>query len=95
MGQAKHKQINHASVTTSGARTWVAVEARTHHKGWLKMDTTRPKKTCEAKNHLAQNRDTRAETVQNLSWGDAQHTARGIEWRVLIEALCPIGDEEE
>ena len=33
-----------------------------HLKGRLKMDTTRQKKTWEAKNHLAQNCDTRAET---------------------------------
>lgn len=32
----------------------------------------------------------------NLSWGEAQHAARDrIQWRVLIEALCPIGDEEK
>jgi hypothetical protein len=31
----------------------------------------------------------------NLSWEEAQHAARDrVEWRVLIEALCPIGDEE-
>ena len=33
-----------------------------HLKGRLKMDTTRQKKTWEAKNHLAQNCDTRAGT---------------------------------
>ncbi len=32
----------------------------------------------------------------NLSWGEAQHAARDrMHWRVLIEALCPTGDEEE
>ena len=32
----------------------------------------------------------------NLSWGEAQHAARDrMQWRSLIEALCPIGDEEE
>ena len=31
----------------------------------------------------------------NLSWGEAQHAARDrVELKVLIEALCPIGDEE-
>lgn len=32
----------------------------------------------------------------NLSWGEAQHAARDrMQRRSLIEALCPIGDEEE
>ncbi len=32
----------------------------------------------------------------NLSWGEAQHAARDrVQWRVLIEALCPTGDKEE
>ncbi|KAL1267682.1 hypothetical protein QQF64_033045 [Cirrhinus molitorella] len=32
----------------------------------------------------------------NMSWGEAQHVAKDhMQWRELIEALCPIGDEEE
>ena len=64
------------------AGTCVEDGAGPHLKGRLKMDTTRQKKTWEA-------------NQMNLSWGEAQHAARDrVEWRVLIEALCPLGDEE-
>ena len=33
--------------------------------------------------------------LMNPSRGEAQHAARSrMQWRVLIEALCPIGEEE-
>lgn len=40
------------------ARTCAEDGAAPHHKGCLKMDTTRQKKTWETQNHLAQNCDT-------------------------------------
>ena len=86
------KEIN--AQTPERATTCVEDGAGPLHKSHLKMDTTRQKKTWEAKNHLAQNCETRAGTV--MSWGEAPHAARGrMQWRVLTEALCPIADEKE
>ena len=89
----EHHQGDHAQ-TPEVAGTCVEDGARAHHKSGLKMDTTRQKKTWEAQNHLAQNCDTRAGTDE--SWGEVQHAPKDrMQWRELIEALCPIGGEEE
>ena len=53
------KEITHRRLRWLGR---VEDGAGPHLKGRLKMDTTRQKKTWEAKNHLAQNCDTRAGT---------------------------------
>ena len=50
----EHHQGDYAQ-TPEMASTCVEDGAGPHHKGCLKMDNTRQKKTWEAKNHLAQN----------------------------------------
>ena len=72
------------------------VWSRTASRKLPQMDTPRQKKNLGGQK-TTWCRTLRQELEQiNLSQGEAHHAAMvRMQQRVLIEALCPIGDEEE